>query len=272
VTETYIVCEGYHDRSFWSGALIFLGCNDPGIKAVDRPRVPVYDPWGVKVEKGQFGFRTRQDHFIRIVPTHGRSRIMETARNRIEQRKVNELHRLVICIDEDIPVEGFKRKQDESHIQDLLNWVKAIDHVAKIDGNDVLLGDTDSRVSLIRWRTADNTDKPGLPAKQTLERILCKALVQAFPDRAEPVEQWLAGRPDPPKENPKEHALSYLAGWFADAANYESAIRVWWEKDQIKDRLKTVLQETEIWSIMEEIADTWIAADGSLDSGMDSGK
>lgn len=31
MTESCIVCEGYHDRAFWAGLLLHLGCIDPGL-------------------------------------------------------------------------------------------------------------------------------------------------------------------------------------------------------------------------------------------------
>jgi hypothetical protein len=58
VTESVVLCEGYHDRAFWAGLLLFLGCNDPGIKQGIDERVPVSDIRGDPVTQGQFYYYT----------------------------------------------------------------------------------------------------------------------------------------------------------------------------------------------------------------------
>jgi hypothetical protein len=50
VSENRILCEGYHDRAFWAGWLLRLGCVDPG--AGSEARLVIYDPWNTPVTKG----------------------------------------------------------------------------------------------------------------------------------------------------------------------------------------------------------------------------
>lgn len=57
--ETVILCEGYHDRAFWSGWLLHLGCTDPGLPKPGRTgRQEVVDAGGRTVKGGDFMFLT----------------------------------------------------------------------------------------------------------------------------------------------------------------------------------------------------------------------
>ncbi|MDT7815668.1 MAG: hypothetical protein QOJ42_5584 [Acidobacteriaceae bacterium] len=38
MSESVILCEGYHDRAFWDGWLRYLGCSDPGVPPPGRNR------------------------------------------------------------------------------------------------------------------------------------------------------------------------------------------------------------------------------------------
>lgn len=52
MSESVILCEGFHDRAFWDGWLTFLGCNSDGFKP-GTPGYPALDPWGDPVRRGQ---------------------------------------------------------------------------------------------------------------------------------------------------------------------------------------------------------------------------
>ena len=43
MTESWILCEGYHDRGFWAGWLTYLGCSDVGFRR-GTPGYPTRDP------------------------------------------------------------------------------------------------------------------------------------------------------------------------------------------------------------------------------------
>jgi hypothetical protein len=73
VTETtkqhVVLCEGFDDRSFWSGWLLFLGCTDPS----DRGKKPVKDARGRPVTgKGRYLFRTPAGSDVVVHPFQGR--------------------------------------------------------------------------------------------------------------------------------------------------------------------------------------------------------
>ncbi|NJL30552.1 MAG: hypothetical protein HC898_02360 [Phycisphaerales bacterium] len=247
-TETYVLCEGYHDRAFWAGALSYLKCN--------RPEQKVKDPWGKLVVSGQFGYTTPGNHFIRITPVSGNGSILHFARQRINRRNVDKVDRIVMCIDSDLLLDEFSVSHTDSNNNELLAWTRQIDSDAIEEGAYIRLKDG-TMVNLIEWKTTSTEAGHGVPGKQTLERIICSALAATFPQRAYDVQQWLDSRHEKPgKSSAKEHAFSYLAGWFADSGSYEGAIAQWWNDPNIREHIIAELEKTGIWSIMHAIACT----------------
>ena len=100
-TESVVLCEGYYDRAFWAGLLLRLGCTDPGLGPGQSDRRIVRDPWGDTVKKGQFGFRSISNQFIRVVPCHGAGNIADFARDRLGQLTRRPLLRLILTYDVD---------------------------------------------------------------------------------------------------------------------------------------------------------------------------
>jgi hypothetical protein len=100
-------------------------------------------------------------------------------------------------------------------IRDLLHKAKQFDAAAEIKDEDVVLDAGGTRISLVRWETND-PDTPGVPTRQTLERLVCAAMAAAYPQRGPSVHNWLGSRPDPPRPSSKEPAWSYMAGWYAE--------------------------------------------------------
>ena len=45
MSESLVLCEGYHDRAFWAGWLGRLGCSDVGFRP-GTAGYPRADPWG----------------------------------------------------------------------------------------------------------------------------------------------------------------------------------------------------------------------------------
>src|SRR5262249_29397571 len=107
MSESVIYCEGYHDRAFWMGWLVNLGCVDPGFPPPGRTgRLPIYDPLSTLVSGGQYAYHSRSGRFLRVVPCHGKSRILPAVRIRLGQRNSKALLRLVISIDSDVTASG----------------------------------------------------------------------------------------------------------------------------------------------------------------------
>jgi hypothetical protein len=159
----------------------------------------------------------------------------------------------VINIDPDTDV-GAHGGPTGLRIQDILQSVREFDPDAKVSSSteiDVRGGAT--KVCLVRWE-APEPASPGLPDQQSLERLVCSALAAVHPTRANAVQSWLSGRPDPPQpSSPKEHAWSYLAGWYAEHG-CEFFYTNLWKEDAVAAALKDRLQQANAWQIVEAIA------------------
>ena len=94
----------------------------------------------------------------------------------------------------------------------------------------------------------------GLAQAETLERVISAAFASAHPDRAAAVDRWLSTRPAPPPANLKEHAWSYLAGWYADRPSYEGFCTSIWNEPILATELRRCLMETDVWRVAELLA------------------
>ncbi len=92
---------------------------------------------------------------------------------------------------------------------------------------EYLIDEGTTGIVFLPWWTPD-PPAAEIPHQQTLERLICAALAEVYPERAKAVATWLAGRPDPPKLNSKDHAWSYLAGWYA-ALGCEAFFKCLWD-------------------------------------------
>ncbi len=250
--ESVILCEGYHDRAFWAGWLEHLGCTDPGHRKGGRRGI-VYDPSGRKVVGGQFAFHSRSGKFVRIIPCHGESFLRGMAKSRLKDREDRELDRLVFSVD----VDTYAGEGECSGItlsdQAVEGLLQEFGEVTQDEHGDRVLDDTKTTISVVRWQT-DETPSPGLPDKQTLERVVCAALAETFADRPAAVQTWLDSRPDGPPAGPKEFAWSYMAGWYAEYG-CEAFYRTLWEKDTVAAALKSRLESAGAWRIAQALAE-----------------
>ena len=261
MSESIVVCEGYHDRAFWAAWLEHLGCTDPGKQKGGSGRKDVLDPWGNKVVGGQFAFRSKSGRFVRVLPCNGRPNVLPAARIRL-QKEANRLAQgaseshltlLVVNLDSDVSSSdpsgktGFRR-------QDLHTMLTSFDpSPVETDDGDLELFDAQITVSLVRWET-ENDSGTGLPDPQTLERLVCAALVAAYPERGPVVQDWLGSRPDGPPAGPKEFAWSHMAGWYAENG-CEAFYRRVWDDPNVVNELEPRLQNCGAWRIAQALAE-----------------
>lgn len=87
-------------------------------------------------------------------------------------------------------------------------------------------------------------DTPGVPEKQTLERVVCAALAEAHPARAEAVQSWLEADPDPPKPaNAKHFRYAYLSKWFLHGGRGPGSFwKQLWKDESVVTSLQARLQ------------------------------
>jgi hypothetical protein len=254
MSESIVYCEGYHDRAFWMGWLLHLGCVDPGSPPPGRTgRVDVYDPWNTKVAGGQYAYHSPSGQFIRVVPCHGRTKILPLVRIRLGQRNSKALTRLVINIDSDVTASGASAASSGLQGGDVESLVRGFDPAARLNADgEIELDGGATKVALLRWEVNDPPTR-GLPDQQTLERLVSAALVAAYPARAASVQDWLDARPHPPGPDPKEHAWSYMAGWYAEYG-CEAFYSILWKDSRVIAELSSRLQNSGAWQIAGRLA------------------
>jgi len=142
--------------------------------------------------------------------------------------------------------------------QDLLAVVREFDPDAREDDRgDIALFAGATAISLVRWEAAA-ADALGVPARQTLERLVCAALVAAFPKRGPSVQNWLDSRPDAPDAGPKEFAWSHMAGWYAEHGCQEFYSYLWTAEGgdgRVRAELEKRLRGCGAWRIAEALAE-----------------
>jgi hypothetical protein len=255
MSESVILCEGYHDRAFWAGWLTHLGCTDPGIPSVGRTtRSQVLDPWNTPVTGGHFAYHSRSAQFVRIVPCHGKSKVLQAARFRLGQRGLKPLIRLVINVDSDVAASGTSTGTTGLRRQDVEQLVRnTFDPAATVNADgEIEVDGGATRVTLIRWEVNDPPAR-GLPDQQTLERLVSAALAAAYPGRATALQDWLDSRPGPPPADPKDHAWSYMAGWYAEQGS-EFFYSNLWRDAGVVNQLESRLRSSGAWQIGETLA------------------
>jgi hypothetical protein len=254
VSESIIYCEGYHDRAFWKGWLEHLGCCDPGLPPPGRTgRVPVYDPWSTEVKGGQFAYMSPSKHFIRVVPCGGKTKVLPAASNRLKQRNSKAVVRLVLNIDADLTAGGAATGPTGLQRRDVEHFARTFDPAAVVNADgEIEIDGGATRICLVRWEAPEPSTR-GLPDQQTLERLVSAALAGAYPGRPPAVQDWLDGRPGPPGADPKEHAWSYMAGWYAEHG-CEAFYSNLWTDPLVTAELETRLKASGAWQIATALA------------------
>jgi len=107
-------------------------------------------------------------------------------------------------------------------------------------------------VALACWQAQDSP-LDGLPGLQTLERLICAAVVAAYPARGPSVQRWLDTRPDSAQTGPKHYVWSFYAGWYAHHGA-ESFYQHVWEDERVATELESRLAHVGIWPVVAEMA------------------
>jgi hypothetical protein len=223
------------------------------------------------------------EHEIHVLPCNSVSNVWQTFKDNL--RKIasgvnNEVDQLLIFIDEDTVIDTEESRVvpmmgnggadcsppaaafiTPGSVVDLLTDQKlAFSTIENVADRQWLVkrdDQTEFLLALLHVRTRDHAACEGLPGKQTLERLVCRAIAQAYPDRSKAVSGWLLSRRDPPNRSPrqeaKEHAYSYLAGWYAsDGCDY--FFRHIWEQEATRTHLISELTGAGLLQIIESAA------------------
>ena len=235
-TESYIVCEGNHELNFLAGLLI--------TSRQCKKANPQVDPWGKKVER-HWAFVSQTGHFLRVVDAGGKGNDLKLVRRRLENRKTENVRQIVVCRDPDTDIET--TESTGLRIEALHSLARNFDNNAQISSEgDVTLDQGQTIISLLRWEVPHDSI-PGVPSVQLLERLICAAIVRAYPERGEPVEKWLRSISDSP--SPKSFGWSYMAGWYPDMGCHRFLVDLW-EDPKISTELEKILTSTGAWRIM----------------------
>ena len=259
-----ILCEGYDDRSFLAGFLQHhCQCKEPAPEA-RRPS---------KYGKGAYVFfNAGGSHEIHVLPCQSVSQVLQSFKNNVRAIASGvhpEIDFLALFTDHDtaadregpaaagsasplVKPQSIKDFLDEATIKYRESGSRNVPQwqIERADKSQCV-------VALLHVRTQDAGPRKGLPSKQTLERLVCHAIAKAHPDRTKTVADWLASRKDKPvhtdRQESKEHAYSYLAGWYAsDGCDY--FFRHIWEQAQPREHLVHEMRDTGILQTLESMA------------------
>ncbi len=237
-----ILCEGFDDRSFWAGWLLHLGCDDP----TDRGKKEVQDAWGRPAKgKGKYFFHTPAGSGVLVQPFEGKANTRKAAREYL-RGQVYRPERLILNLDSDA-----ENGSGES-ARDVVRGI--VEHYGgetkgAVDG-PFHLGEV--QISSVIWECDDADPTPGVPPKQTLERLVAASIRAAYPDRGPVVDSWLAAEPLADVTH-KNYGYSYLAKWYAEHGA-DDFFRVVWRTEAVAEQLRRRLKTTGAWATVESLA------------------
>ena len=241
-----VLCEGYDDRSFWSGWL-----DGFQIIRASKSQIVEIKNTGYESGTGEYALISPTGNFVGVRPVDSDTNLLRNLKSVLRDRPKYAVDRIVISVDPDT-VEGDVRTG--LRLEDILREAKASDPNAAIVEDNVSLFDGAVTVSLVRWEVAGETPR-GVPPKQTLERLVCHAIQAAYPERAENVADWLAARRDPPpRDSGKAFSWSYMAGWFPENG-CDDFFRAVWRDAKIAAELRKHLEESGAWGVAAALAD-----------------
>jgi hypothetical protein len=225
--ENVILVEGPDDRDFVGGWLVRAGWTA-------KPR----DIYVRKLPAFQFTFGHPSGAFARIV----------TFETGAELGTGDRLRRAI----------GEQLRQHLNHPIARLVVVVDSDDAAGTRGNEVVAGvrrDFTTTHTNIEWHgivwACDDAAADGVPEKQTLERLVCAAFLEADAARGVAVKRWLEDAPVAAVTH-KNHAMSYWAKWTnADRRDFYKGV---WQDSAVATALEKRLRASGAWDVVERLA------------------
>lgn len=225
--HSLVICEGYHDRAFWAGLLGHVGFSDPS----DGGQRTVH-AWGKQVRGGRFAFDSPGGHRLLVIPARGfRGDVGRAAHAFLKRCQIEPIRHVVLCVDDDSLAPDDDRAEPPKAREPAQDWFRTLVRT-KTDGGSITgegraILPQGENLHLVVWKT-DDPPAPGLPAFQTLERVVCAALVETHGDAVESVARFLAdaghvGRP----AVCKGHAWSFMARLWPESGCDDFYRQVW---------------------------------------------
>jgi hypothetical protein len=239
MSQVVILCEGYDDRSFWAGWLDALGCVDA------RRGGSAVDPWSEPVRGGQYAYRTPSGRFVRLHPCDGRQKLAAIAALYLSRSEARPVSTLVLSFDADVDAPEVGRA--DALIQAIAArrkvTISSEEGATQIEGVPALS---------VMWSCDDPPAQPGVPGKQTLERLVAASIAAAYEPRSSSVGAWLAAEPPTIGASHKAHAYAYLAKWYGEhgCADFLSGL---WRDATVRAQLEARLRRSGAWSAIHDL-------------------
>lgn len=225
-----ILCEGYYDRAFWDGYLENSGWIGG---ASNIPK----DPHG-STHKGQgkHAHAHTDGNFVLLVPCEGESKLREAFQAWLpslkaysERTDACDRYQIIVNRDDDSLEGGENPTRGADTVRQLLQEAGTLP--PKIEVKSVV------------WK-AYSSSTLGIPEKQTLERLVCVAIVSAYPERAQVVEDYLH------KKDPKSYAWAYMSKWYGENG-CDDFYQGLWRDEKLRMELERLLKEIGAWTVFE---------------------
>jgi len=234
--EVHVLCEGFHDRDFLAGWFeTVAGWTDP-TNGGTRPLALFAEE---KVNKGAYLF-TKQDCVICLGPMQGRPRLRNRLREWLEEIRTLESPKyagiIVVAGGDHLPSET------ADPVESLVR--QELGQAGSPPAGPLPWKHLSVDIDVVSMRTGPVRDIPGLPQRETLERIVATAFARAYPKRFVAMMNWLGSRPDLVGSTPKTVNWSIMAGWFAEGGCTDFLRRAVWADAAMCAQLQGVVQAT----------------------------
>jgi len=256
--------EGVRDRAFWAGGLLQNGWQDARELSGNKKAL---DPNDRKQDgEGKFAYYARNDAFTLVVPCLGESKLDDKFNFygkevflSIREHANTTKYRLIVNVDAD--TDETKGATNPTRNSDAIRHLveTAMTHIEletsskppppRFENGAWLLFDDRCVVQVVRWQTPDSGEIAGVPNKQTLERLVCAAICEAYDTRSEDVEAWLREK----SRSPKAYAWSYMAGWYAEHG-CDDFYREIWRDETVRPILERQLKAIGAWAIFDTLS------------------
>lgn len=262
VRQIWVLAEGYDDRAFWSGWLAHLGGLDArdidkaswralGLSERDR------QGGGEAGTKGMFTFIFESRALLfKVVPVQEQQSldgeplmVILTDKLALRQTAHTPYRAFIVNQDDDTPATAPAARTADAIRTRLRNRGEAFEEI----GLGARLADGTEALQFT-WR-CDDAATALLPDKQTLERIVCAAIGEVYPERLKSLRHWLDVRPDPTGADHKATAGGLWAGWSADDG-WSDFYKAVWRDDAIRTALLARLAplDAELRRLIEDAA------------------
>lgn len=242
MSQIRILCEGRDDQAFWGGWLRYLGAGDLWREAKqDETRLP-----GILNRAGITSAPDRDSRYFRAHGPESKIIVVQQCREQRELWRNAEvvikearIEHLVINCDSDL---------DATDPQPAAPRLQRLRETFDVAGDPpFLLGAIG--VNLVVWHCEDRPSLPGVPDKQTLERLVCAAIAAAKPTEwKNAVDEFLRREPVLPEgQGPthKNYSRSYFAKFFAH--EFIDVFDAAWKDKDIALQLEARLRQNGNW-------------------------